>query len=71
MLLYALKIFLETGVAGWLSQLSIDSGSGHDLTVCEFEPHIGLCADKSEAGACFRFCISLSLCPWPDRKSVG
>ena len=38
-----------------------DFGSGHDLTVPEFEPRVGLCADSSEPGACFRFCVSLSL----------
>ena len=37
----------------------------HDLTVCEFEPRVGLWADGSEPGACFRFCVSLSLCPSP------
>ena len=31
------------GVPGWLSQLSVDFGSSHDLTVCEFEPRIGFC----------------------------
>ena len=36
-------------------------GSGHDLAVREFEPRIGLCDDSSEPGACFRFCVSLSL----------
>ena len=30
-----------------------DLGSGHDLTVRELEPRIGLCADGSEPGACF------------------
>ena len=40
-------------------------GSGHDLAVREFEPRVGLCADSSEPGACFRFCVSLSLCPSP------
>ena len=42
---------LLTGVPGWLSQLSAltpDFGSGHDLTVHDFEPHIGLCADSTE-----------------------
>ena len=38
-----------------------DFSSGHDLTVREFEPGVGLCADSSEPGACFRFCVSLSL----------
>ena len=23
-------------------------GSGHDLMVCEFKPHIGLCGDSAE-----------------------
>ena len=55
---------------GWLSLLS----SRLWPMVHEFEPHIGLCADSSEPGACFRsvspslsappllaLCISLSL----------
>ena len=42
------------GSVGWAS----DFGSGHDLTVREFEPSIGLCADSSEPGACFGFCVS-------------
>ena len=45
-------------------------GSGHDLMVCEFEPHVRLCADSSEPGACFRFCVSLSL-PLPGSCSVS
>ena len=40
-------------------------GSGHDLEVGGFEPLVRLCADSSEPGACFRFCVSLSLCPSP------
>ena len=47
-----------SGSVGWAS----DFGSGHDLTLCGFEPHIGLCAESSEPGACFGFCVSLSLC---------
>ena len=35
-----------------------DFGSGRDLVVCEFEAHVGLCADSSEPGVCFRFCVS-------------
>ena len=38
-------------------------GSGHDLAVREFEPRVGLCADGSETGACFGFCVSLSAPP--------
>ena len=26
--------------------LTLDFGSGHDLTVCGFEPHTGLCAGR-------------------------
>ena len=37
-------------------------GAGHDLMVCEFKPHIGLCKDSAEHawGS-----LSLSLCPSP------
>ena len=49
------------GAVGWASDFS----SGHDLAVREFEPRVGLWADGSEPGACFRFCVSLSLCPPP------
>ena len=38
-----------------------DFSSGHDLAVCGFEPRVGLCADSSEPGACFGFCLLLSL----------
>ena len=27
---------------------TLDLGSDHDLTVCEFEPHIRLCSDGAE-----------------------
>ena len=37
------------GSAGYMSDL----GSGHDLMVREFEPHVGLCADSSEPAAYF------------------
>ena len=49
------------GSVGWASDFS----SGHDLAVREFEPCVGLWADGSEPGACFQFCVSLSLCPSP------
>ena len=47
------------GSAGWGS----DFGPGHDLMARGFEPCLGLCADSSEPGAYFRFCVSLALCP--------
>ena len=31
------------------------------------EPHFRLCADSLEPGTCFRFCVSLPLCPAPRR----
>ena len=49
------------GAPRWLSRLGVRLGSGHDLAVREFEPRVGLCADSSEPGASFRFCVSLSL----------
>ena len=53
------------GAPGWLSGLHADFGSGLNLVVHQLEPCMGLCADSSEPGACFRFCVSLSLCPSP------
>ena len=35
-------------VAQSVKRLTLDFGSGCDLTVCEFEPHTGLCADNTE-----------------------
>ena len=32
-----------------------DFGSGHDLEIHEYEPHVGLSADSSEPGASFEF----------------
>ena len=37
-----------TWVAQSVKRLILDLGSGHDLTVCEFEPHVRLCADGME-----------------------
>lgn len=41
--------------------LTLGFDSGHDLIVCEFEPHIGLCADS--CGACLGLSITLSAPP--------
>ena len=49
------------GSVTWAS----DFGSGHDLMVREFEPYVELCADSSEPGACFEFCVSLFLSATP------
>ena len=32
----------------WVKRLTLDFGSGHDLTVCEIKPHVWLCADSME-----------------------
>ena len=50
-----------SGSVGWLS----DFGSGHDPTAPELQPCVGVRADSSEPGACFQFCVSVSLCPSP------
>ena len=43
---------LEGPWGAWLAQSvkrpTLGFGSGHDLTVREFEPRIGLCADSAE-----------------------
>ena len=46
------------GSVGWAA----DFGSGHDLAVRGFEPHVGLCADSAEPAWDFLF---LSLCTSP------
>ena len=35
-------------MAQLVKRLTLDFGSGHDLKVLEFEPHIGLCTDRAE-----------------------
>ena len=46
-------------------------GSGHDLTVCAFKPNVWLCADSSDPGACFRFCVPLCFWCLPHSCSVS
>ena len=51
-----------TWIAPWVKCLTLDFGSGHDLTVREFESRIGLCAGSVEAAwDSFSLCLSLSL----------
>ena len=38
----------DSWVALSVKPLTVDYGSGHDLTVCEFKPYIGLCTDSVE-----------------------
>ena len=55
------------GSVVWASDL----GSGHDLAVRGFEPRVVLCADSSEPGACFGFCVSQKSKPWDREKWSG
>ena len=32
----------------WVGHPTLDFGSGHDFTVCETEPRVGLCTDSVE-----------------------
>ena len=57
----AVSKMLSTGAPGWRLGGASDFGSGHDLVVHEFKPRVGLCADGSEPGSLFGFCVSLSL----------
>ena len=52
------RILREEGPLGGSVGYASDFISGHDLRVCEFKPHIGLCA-------VFRSSAPLSLCPSP------
>ena len=43
----------ERNVGSWVAlsvehQLTLDLGSGHDLMIREFQPHVGLCAYSLE-----------------------
>ena len=50
-------------MGAWIAQpgerLTLDFGSGHNLTAHGFKPHIGLCADNAESAW-----DSLPLCPF-------
>ena len=51
----------------WVAQ-SVKHPTSAQVMISRFgssSPRVGLCADSSELGACFRFCVSLSLCPSP------
>ena len=51
-----------------VKHLTLDIGSAHDLTVCETEPHVGLCSDSMEP-AWDSVSLSLSL-PLPGLCSL-
>ena len=62
LLSYVKRIQKLKGRDAWGAQsvkrLTLGFGSGHDLTVCGFEPRVGLCADSSEPAW---DCLPLSL----------
>ena len=62
--LHSLEVENQGRLGGSVGYAS-DFGSGHDLMVHGFEPHVRLCADSSEPGACFVDSVSPSLCPCP------
>ena len=47
-------------MAQWDKHPTLDFGSGHDLMVCEIEPHVGL---RTQCGD------SLPLCPFPRARA--
>ena len=51
--------FQDASLAQYVKHLTLGFGSGHDLRVLEFEPHIMLCADSMEP---LGF-LTHSLCP--------
>ena len=55
------RIHKFLGCLGGSVGLASNFGSGHDLTVCEVEPRVRLCADSLEPGACFRSIVCLPL----------
>ena len=52
------------GVAQLVKWLTLDFGSGHDLRIHEFNPHIKLCADSTKP-AWYSLSLLLSLSPDP------
>ena len=59
----AAQITRGAWVAQSVKRMTLDFVSGHDLTVCEFEPHIGLCPDSVEPAWVSVSPLSLSLPP--------
>ena len=55
-----------------VQQLTLGFGSGHDLMVCEFEPHIGLCADSVEPAweSVFASPLLMCVCSLSQNKST-
>ena len=48
LLLKTISISRDAWVAQSVKQRTLDFGSGHDLTVSDFKPRMGLCADGAQ-----------------------
>ena len=59
---FILYLYRGTWVAQSVKHPTLNLGSGGDLMVCEFEPHVKLCADGAEPAW---DSLSLFLCPSP------
>ena len=57
-----MPLYRGVWVAQSVKRPTLDFGSGHDLTVCESEPHVWLCAGSVEPAW---DSLALSLCPSP------
>ena len=53
-----------------VKQPTLGFGSGHDLTVCEFEPCVKLCSDSMDSLG-FSLPLSLSLSLPPLQLNIG
>ena len=60
--------FWDTWVVQSVKCLILDFGSGRDITVPEFEPHAGLCADDTAWSLVWILSLFLSLCPFLARS---
>ena len=57
----------ETLWGAWVAQ-SVKHSTWAQVMISQFvssKSQVGLCADSSEPGACFGFCVALSLCVSP------
>ena len=58
---------MEIYRGAWVAE-SVKRPTSAQVTISRsvsLSPAVGLWADGSEPGACFQFCVSLSLCPSP------
>ena len=65
------RMYWQEGCLGGSVDSVSNLNSGHDIMAGEFKPRVGLCADGSDPGACFRFCLPLSALPRSRSVSVS